>query len=669
MLTAIHVAVTLSFACATSQMTDVPTQPNSLTLGSGQKDPQSCSEHGDFPSGEEGGRLAKEVKQLFARAVAFAQAGSHAEAIPFARKALELHECLVGPDRPEAVEYLAFLAQQHEVLRDLPEARATLERALRIQDGALGPHRTGAVLVVQHLVRVLWDMGLFDTARPLLERLVNHVEKPSEAHEALHPTVIEGFSVYYEMLAMAFFTAGEFESCRAWYERTIAFRTKLKGSDHPEVIATMTNFVALLSIFDQKSTRPIYERLLSVQEKLLGHEDPRVAAVRRELLFVLSAIRDLPAFRRLYVQVVSDGERMYGGNPDALVELLRLVARNLESLGDLDAARPLVHRALSISEKMFGTQDDRTALSLHDLGRLAVAMGAPHSARRFLERSLHILEANGSQDRLPISAVRDDLAAVAMNLRDIRTAERLVNDADRSDVCGNKQEYFELCGQLLQTYRNLLGARRAMELALTHNKRLFGLNHPNTARTLTNLGSLLRVSGDLRGAREHLQRALAIREKVLGSDSAETADSLVNLALLDLAQGREVSAIRRMERVLSIEERYLRTLMGSGTEHEKQSSFASFQHSTDIALSLALRRTWIASASGDKFYAPASDVGIVLAFEALLGRKARVLEATAAQNARIRRDLPPEDRPLLDELRSWQSRLSNLVRGCPEINT
>ncbi|MDH4136601.1 MAG: tetratricopeptide repeat protein, partial [Anaerolineae bacterium] len=47
------------------------------------------------------------------------------------------------------------------------------------------------------------------------------------------------------------------------------------------------------------------------------------------------------------------------------------------------------------------------------------------------------------------------------------------------------------------------------------NEKVLGGEHPDTARSLNNLGFLLQAMGDLAGARPYYERALAIREKVL----------------------------------------------------------------------------------------------------------------------------------------------------------
>ena len=85
-----------------------------------------------------------------------------------------------------------------------------------------------------------------------------------------------------------------------------------------------------------------------------------------------------------------------------------------------------------------------------------------------------------------------------------------------------------------------------------------GPEHPDTARSLNNLGLVLWAQGDFAGARPLYERALAIKEKALRPEHSDTATSLNNLARLLQAQGDLVAARPLHERALAIKEKALR---------------------------------------------------------------------------------------------------------------
>jgi tetratricopeptide (TPR) repeat protein len=110
-------------------------------------------------------------------------------------------------------------------------------------------------------------------------------------------------------------------------------------------------------------------------------------------------------------------------------------------------------------------------------------------------------------------------------------------------------------GFALEAQGDLSSARLLYERALTINEKVLGPEHPNTSGSLHDLARLLRAQGDLAGARLLHERALAINEKVLGSEHPFTAANLRNLADTLEAQGDLTSARPLYERVLRINER------------------------------------------------------------------------------------------------------------------
>lgn len=98
-------------------------------------------------------------------------------------------------------------------------------------------------------------------------------------------------------------------------------------------------------------------------------------------------------------------------------------------------------------------------------------------------------------------------------------------------------------------------ARPLFERALAIRENVLGLDHPDTATSLNNLGVLLRVQGDFAGARAYFERALAVRENALGSEHLDTAGSLNNLGFLLHMQGAFEDARPYYERALAIREK------------------------------------------------------------------------------------------------------------------
>jgi hypothetical protein len=95
----------------------------------------------------------------------------------------------------------------------------------------------------------------------------------------------------------------------------------------------------------------------------------------------------------------------------------------------------------------------------------------------------------------------------------------------------------------LRAYRR---ARPLCQRALDFCETALGLDHPETAICLNNLGCLLQVQGDLAGARPYVERALAIFDKALGAAHPSTKTLARNTAIVleELECWKETQVLR-----------------------------------------------------------------------------------------------------------------------------
>jgi ankyrin repeat protein len=99
-------------------------------------------------------------------------------------------------------------------------------------------------------------------------------------------------------------------------------------------------------------------------------------------------------------------------------------------------------------------------------------------------------------------------------------------------------------------------SRESLERALAINERYYGLDHPEVASTLSNLGNAYRSLGDFQKSRELLERALAIDERHYGLDHPEVAVTLTNLGCVYLSPMESQKSRGLLERSLTILENH-----------------------------------------------------------------------------------------------------------------
>jgi tetratricopeptide (TPR) repeat protein len=123
-----------------------------------------------------------------------------------------------------------------------------------------------------------------------------------------------------------------------------------------------------------------------------------------------------------------------------------------------------------------------------------------------------------------------------------------------------------LAGYYLAERIRCTEAEPLLQRALSLNERVLGVEHPDTATNLNNLGDLYWMQGKHTEAELLYQRALSLRERVLGVEHPDLARSLNSLAVLYREQGKYTEVEPLYQRALTIQERVL------GTEHPDTSS-------------------------------------------------------------------------------------------------
>jgi eukaryotic-like serine/threonine-protein kinase len=122
-------------------------------------------------------------------------------------------------------------------------------------------------------------------------------------------------------------------------------------------------------------------------------------------------------------------------------------------------------------------------------------------------------------------------------------AADLLSDAERRadlDLASEPELQAEVRRTIGNTYVGLgllTEGERALRLALEAHLRIFGPEHPDTAKTLFDLGQLMRAKGDFDQAEKLFEQALAIQRKVAPQGDLSTANTLCMLGVVHFQHG------------------------------------------------------------------------------------------------------------------------------------
>ena len=233
----------------------------------------------------------------------------------------------------------------------------------------------------------------------------------------------------------------------------------------------------------------------------------------------------------------------------------------LYQAGQYAEASAMTEEALRHALETFGQDDVNVAKYQHNLARLYTLQHREAEAELLYQRSLAIVERALGANHPQVASILEGYAALerAMgNMAQTESMEARLKKIRAADPA-QKQRWQQLSAQVEELsqngrYADAVGvAKEALKVA----EETFGANHPNLARSLSDLAELYRVTGQLAQAESLHQRALSIREKALGPRHPDVAQSLSTLGHLYKAQGNFAKAKASYERALAIYEEAL----------------------------------------------------------------------------------------------------------------
>ena len=229
---------------------------------------------------------------------------------------------------------------------------------------------------------------------------------------------------------LALRSAGDFSAATLWYERTVALREKVLGSDHPETARAMNELGTMLwARGELHAARPLLERALAIRERALGPDHSDTTADLNNLALLYRDQGESAAARRLFERALDIRERVLGPeHPYTARSLYNLALVHLDQ-SELVTARPLFERALDIRERVVGPDHPQTAYSLHGLALLQQARGELDAARRLFERALDIRERVLGPDHHTTAVSLHNLALLYRDQGELAAARRLFERA------------------------------------------------------------------------------------------------------------------------------------------------------------------------------------------------------------------------------------------------
>ena len=191
--------------------------------------------------------------------------------------AVEVIEDVLGPDHPDTLIARDNLAGAYEDVGRFDEAIELSERVLAEQERVLGPDHPKTLTVRNNLAGAYHSAGRFDEAIDAWEELLLDCQRVLGADHPVTLTVRNN-------LASAYGSVGRFGEAIELFERVLAERKRLSGADHPDTL-TVRNNLALVykSVGRLAEAIDAWEKLLPDCQRVLGREHPLTKRVEKNL--------------------------------------------------------------------------------------------------------------------------------------------------------------------------------------------------------------------------------------------------------------------------------------------------------------------------------------------------------------------------------------------------
>jgi len=268
---------------------------------------------------------------------------------------------------------------------------------------SLGADQQATSRLLNNVGQYLQTSGEFDEAKATLQRALKISEK---IYGPEHPEV----AIDVNNLGSVLQALGELQEARKCLERAIKIDEIVYGPEHPEVAIDVNNLGEVLrDLGELQEARKCLERAIKIDEMVYGPEHPAVARDVNNLGLVLRDLGELQEARKRLERAIKIDEMVYGPEHPAVARDVNNLGLVLRDLGELQEARKCLERTIKIDDKVYGPEHPEVARGVNNLGLVLRDLGELQEARKCLERTLKIFQDHLGKNHPSTRTVRENL--------------------------------------------------------------------------------------------------------------------------------------------------------------------------------------------------------------------------------------------------------------------
>jgi non-specific serine/threonine protein kinase/serine/threonine-protein kinase len=387
-------------------------------------------------------------------------------------------------------------------------AREILDKAAKDIDSGLAKDPELQAQMMSMMGNVYKNLGLYDRARPLLERSVDTRRRLFGASDPLTMRSADD-------LAWILDRESRYAEAEKLQRETLEFRRRVLGPEHPDTLQSMMHLADTLG-FESRfaEAEQLHRTALDLKRRILGLEHPDTLMSMNNLSSILGAQGQYAEVEELQRQVLAIRMRVLGPEHPETLRSRVYLGWVIASQQRYEEGAKWQQETLEIQRRILGPEHPDTLRSADNLAWTLRAEGRVAEAEKLLSEALAVqLRTLGPENRDTLGSMRD-LATVLDSEGRYAEAEKLQRET------------------------------LALEI------RVFGHEKTETGKALENLAWTLHKEGHVAEAKKLQMEALELRRRILRAGHPDIALAAYALAGMEALEGRREESLKLLHDAL-----------------------------------------------------------------------------------------------------------------------
>jgi tetratricopeptide (TPR) repeat protein len=346
-------------------------------------------------------------------------------------------------------------------------------------------------------------------------------------------------------LAERYMDLGLYDAAKPLLERALETRRRVLGEEHPDTLSSIGDMGSLLQSQGKPGAALAYYReALEKSRRVLGEDHRATLDALSNMGAVLIDLGKIDEAAPYYHEVLDRCRRIHGEDDPVTLSAMGEVGTLLQKQGKPAEATTYFREVLEKRRRVLGTDHPDTITSLASLGNVLTEQGkGPEAAecfREVLEKRRHLLGDVHPSTLRTMSNLGDTFSRLGKYveaealLREALTNKRKLLGADHPSTLITLSN---LAVFLIQRGRGAEAEPMCLE-SLEKQRRMSGPNHPGTLVATNVMGYLYLNLEKPAKAEPYLREALAISRRINGEAHPDTLTYTINVGTSLLEQDR-----------------------------------------------------------------------------------------------------------------------------------